>query len=283
MTLARLPVPLRRLLRTSRVLLHLLWGMTLAGVVFPFIRQGRRDRIVMYWSRRLLDALGVRPTIGALPPVDGGALLVCNHVSWVDIYLINTARHVHFVSKAEVRGWPVIGWLAHASGTLFIERGRRADTARINAEMHALMATGAWVAVFPEGTTGDGLTVRRFMPSLLQPAVELGVPIVPAALRYRTLDGDYSPAPAYVDGVNLWQSLTRIVCAPGLVAELTFGEPIAPDGHRRELAQRAEATTTRLLGVPARPDSGPGSVESSRAPAAAPADTASPSPDGRRA
>ena len=122
----------------------------------------------------------------------GGALLVCNHVSWLDIYLIYAARRVHFVSKAEVRAWPVAGWLAHKTGTLFIERGRRADTARINAEMRTLMQSGAWVAVFPEGTTSDGRGLRRFLPSLLQPAVELNCPIVPAALRYRTLEGEYS-------------------------------------------------------------------------------------------
>lgn len=281
MTLARLPVPIRRLLRVSLVLLHLIWGLALASLAFPMIGPARRDRIIMRWSRRLLDVLGVRPEIGALPPVERGALLVCNHVSWLDIYLINSARHVHFVSKAEVRGWPVIGWLARQSGTLFIERGRRADTARINGEMRALMQTGRWVAVFPEGTTGDGLSVRRFMPSLLQPAVELDVPIVPAALRYRTPDGVYSAAPAYIAGVSLWQSLIRIVSTPGLVAELVFSAPIQPDGHRRELAERAEAVTAGLLDLPRA--SVQRDAAATRAPAAAPADTPRPRPGDRRA
>ena len=249
MTLARFPVPLRRLVRLSGLALHLLWGTVLAGGVFPLVSRARRDRIVSRWSRGLLAVLGVRPALGPLPAFEGGALLVCNHISWLDIYLIHAARHVHFVSKSEVRDWPLIGWLAHQSGTLFIERRRRADTARVNAEMHGLMKQGAWVAVFPEGTTGDGRTLRRFMPSLLQPAVELGVPIVPAALRYRTPDGAYTAAPAYVD-LSLWGSLKQIVSAPGLVAELTFGEPIAPDTHRRELARQAEAAVADLLGLP---------------------------------
>ena len=255
--------------------------MALAGIAFPLLGPARRDRLIMRWSRRLLDVLGVRPEIGALPPVERGALLVCNHVSWLDIYLINSARHVHFVSKAEVRGWPVIGWLARQSGTLFIERGRRADTARINGEMRELMRTGRWVAVFPEGTTGDGLGVRRFMPSLLQPAVELDVPIVPAALRYRTPDGAYSAAPAYIEGVSLWQSLLRIVSAPGLVAELVFSAPIRPDGHRRELAERAEAVTAGLLDLPRASVERDGAA-TTRAPDAAPADTPRPRPDDRR-
>jgi 1-acyl-sn-glycerol-3-phosphate acyltransferase len=103
--------------------------------------------------------------------------------------------------------------------------------------------------VFPEGTTGDGRGLRRFMPSLLQPAVELNCPIVPAALRYRTLDNTHSAAPAYIDDLSMWQSLIQIVNEPGLIAELHFGEPIQPNGHRRELAAQAHAVTARLLGV----------------------------------
>ncbi len=111
------------------------------------------------------------------------------------------------------------------------------------------MTSGAWVAVFPEGTTSDGRGLRRFLPSLLQPAVELNCPIVPAALRYRTLHGEQSTAPAYIDGVGMWQSLRQIASEPGLVAELRFGDPIAPAGHRRELAAQAERAVADLLGV----------------------------------
>jgi 1-acyl-sn-glycerol-3-phosphate acyltransferase len=115
--------------------------------------------------------------------------------------------------------------------------------------MRELMQSGAWVAVFPEGTTSDGRGLRRFLPSLLQPAVELNCPIVPAALRYRTLGGEYSVVPAYIDEMSLWQSLKQIVDAPGLVAELHFGAPIRPLGHRRELAAEAEQSVAVLLGL----------------------------------
>ena len=118
-----------------------------------------------------------------------------------------------------------------------------------------------WVAVFPEGTTSDGRGLRRFMPSLLQPAVELDCPIVPAALRYRTLDGEPTSAPAYIDDIGMWQSLRHIVSAPGIIAELQFGEPIPPDGHRRELAAQAEKSVAGLLGVQVQ-SSGAGGVAS---------------------
>jgi len=221
----------------------------LAALAFPLCSAAQHDRIITAWSRRLLRVLGVRLYADTAPTLPNGALLVCNHISWLDIYLIHAARRVHFVSKAEVRQWPVGGWLAHKTGTLFIERGRRADTKRINTEMRALMQSGAWVAVFPEGTTSDGRGLRRFMPSLLQPAVELNCPVVPAALRYRTLNGEYSAAPAFIDDLSMWQSLKQIVSEPGLIAELHFGEPIQPNGHRRELAAQAEKTVAGLLGL----------------------------------
>jgi 1-acyl-sn-glycerol-3-phosphate acyltransferase len=246
---AGLPPFLRRTVRISLLMLHLAWGVMVAGLAFPLFKPVHRDRFIMAWSRHLLRVLGVRAQLTPAPSLPGGALLVCNHVSWLDIYLIYAAQRVHFVSKAEVRTWPVAGWLAHKTGTLFIERGRRADTARINTEMRDLMQDGAWVAVFPEGTTSDGRALRRFMPSLLQPAVQLNCPVVPAALRYRTLDGEYSAAPAYIDDISMWQSLKQIVSAPGFVAELHFGEPILPNGHRRELAAQAEAATAGLLGL----------------------------------
>ena len=230
-------------------MLHFAWGVALTGLVFPLLKPVTRDRFIMAWAQGLLKVLGVQTQVTPAPCLPGGALLVCNHVSWLDIYLIYAVQRVHFVSKAEVRDWPVAGWLARKTGTLFIERGRRADTARINAEMRELMQGGAWVAVFPEGTTSDGRGLRRFMPSLLQPAVELNCPVVPAALRYRSLDGQPSTAPAYIDEISMWQSLKQIVSTPGLVAELHFGDPILPNGHRRELAAQAEAVTAGLLGL----------------------------------
>lgn len=248
-TLARLPVFLRCTVRIGLLVPHIAWGVALTGLAFPRLGPATRDRIIMAWARRLLAILGVQARVAATPRPPGGALLVCNHVSWLDIYLILAAQRVHFVSKSEVRAWPVAGWLAHKTGTLFLERSRRADTARVNAEMRALMQAGAWVAVFPEGTTSDGRGLHRFLPSLLQPAVELQCPIVPAALRYRTLDGRYSAAPAYIESVSLWQSLRQIVSEPGLVAELRFGEPIRPDGNRRELAAHAEEAVAALLGL----------------------------------
>lgn len=245
----RLRLAFRQTRRIAALAVHIGLGLALAALVFPLLGMPRRDRVIGWWAQRLLRVLGVRLHAPVPPALADGALLVCNHVSWLDIYLILATRRVHFVSKSEVRGWPVVGWLAQQTGTLFLERGRRADTARINAAMHELMTEGRWVAVFPEGTTSDGRGLKRFLPSLLQPAVELGCPILPAALRYRTLDGRYSTTPAYVDDISLWDSMLRIVSEPGLVAELHFAPPLTPAGHRRELAAMAERAVAGLLGI----------------------------------
>lgn len=247
--LTRAPALIRHIVRLALLALHTATGVVLAALALPWLGARQRDALILAWSRMLLGLLGVRAVVSPAPTVPGGALLVCNHVSWLDVFVIFLARRVHFVSKSEVRAWPVAGWLAQKAGTLFLERGRRADTLRINASMAALLRDGAWVAVFPEGTTSDGRILRRFLPSLLQPAVDLDCPVVPAAVRYRTLDGAYTAAPAYVDRMSLWHSLLAITGAPGLVAELRFGEPIPPNGHRRDLAAAAEAATARLLGT----------------------------------
>jgi 1-acyl-sn-glycerol-3-phosphate acyltransferase len=238
----------RRLVRLARLLLHVLGGVWQAAVMFRFYSPAKRDRVISSWSTRLLETLGVRLTAAPPPTFDRGALLVANHVSWLDIFVIHAARRVHFVSKHEVRSWPVAGWLAHRAGTLFIQRAKKQDTARINGEMHALLQDGAWVAVFPEGTSSDGRQLGRFMPSLFQPAVKENLPVVPAALRYQTPDGKHCLAAAYIDEMSFGQSLWQIAGEPEIVARLDFGKPLQ-NAERRTLAEAAHQEIARLLGL----------------------------------
>lgn len=238
----------RRLFRLTRLFLHVITGIWQAAVMFQFYSMPRRDKVISAWSARLLKILGIRLVAGPPPEFDHGALLVANHVSWLDIFVIHAARRVHFVSKHEVRSWPVAGWLAHRAGTLFIQRARKTDTARINGEMHALLQDGAWVAVFPEGTSSDGRQLRRFMPSLFQPAVKEHLPVVPTGLRYQTPEGRHCQAAAYIDDMSFGQSLWQISGEPEIVARLDFGESLK-DTDRRTLAEMAYREIARLLGL----------------------------------
>lgn len=186
----------------------------------------------------MLALLGVRlQATGATVRPD--ALLVSNHVSWLDIFVINALAPSAFVSKAEVRNWPVIGWLAARNDTVFLRRGSRGHSRIINAEIGALLDGGRNVAVFPEGTTTDGTHVLHFHAALLQPAIESGHPVQALAIRYLTPDGRYEPAPAYAGATSLGQCLARIIATPALVARIDAMPAFATANGpaRRELAR----------------------------------------------
>lgn len=237
--------------RFLRLVGHFLAGALKVLLLFPFLDPAGRDRWVVRWAGDLLAIAGVRLVVHGRPPAagDGGVLLVANHVSWLDIHLIHSLLPARFVSKAEVRRWPVIGWLAEkAVGTLFLERTRKSDTQRINQRMAERLGAGECLALFPEGTTSDGRGLLPFYPGLFQPAVAAGVPVWPMLIRYLRPDGTDCRAAAYYGNMNLLESVRRILGEPGIRAEATFLPPIAATGlHRRDLAARAEAVIRAAL------------------------------------
>ncbi|BCB28490.1 1-acyl-sn-glycerol-3-phosphate acyltransferase [Sulfurimicrobium lacus] len=236
--------------RLFRLGLHILRGVLTAFLVLPWGSTGLRMTLTREWSRSLLGLLGVRLEIRGNPPevASRNVLLVSNHVSWLDIYLLNAVRPLRFVSKAEVRSWPVVGWLAVFTGTLFLERGRRRDTARVNDAVTAALAGGDCVAFFPEGTTTDGTHIKPFLSSLLQAAINAQSEIRPVALRYVLPDGGADIEPAYYGDMSMMDSLRNILARKAIRAELLFLEPIASSGkQRRELAHQAEQAISSAL------------------------------------
>lgn len=212
--------------------------LTLYPLSGPAAHRGLRQR----WSRRLLALLGVElhATGAAIEP---GCLLVANHISWLDIFVINALAPSAFVSKADVRAWPLIGWLAAKNETVFLRRGSRGHAKIINAEIGALLGTGRNVTIFPEGTTTDGSHVLHFHAALLQPAIEAGHSIQPLAISYHGPDGRSSRAPAYDGDLSLGQSLASLIAEPRLVARTTGMSPLSTTRNtsRRELAHTARA------------------------------------------
>lgn len=227
-------------------MLHLLWGAATVAAVYPWASQAWRLALKRRWSRQLLAMLGIRleSSGDAVPP---SSLLVANHVSWLDIYAINAAQPVAFVSKAEVRGWPLIGWLAANTDTIFLRRGSRGHAKIINEEIAALLDTGKCAAIFPEGTTSDGMSLLHFHAALLQPAIEAGRPIVPLALSYHAADGSRSLAAAYAGDTTMLESLWAVVSEQRLIVRLAVAPAIASvhDGvavHRRAIAEAARTS-----------------------------------------
>lgn len=239
-----------RLFRLVRFALHLGAGALTILLLFPHLNDEERSRRVSAWGRKLLAILNVRLTVHGRPPAvrGDGALIVANHVSWLDIYLLFSAVRTRFVSKAEVRDWPLIGWLAASAGTLFLERSRKSDAHRVNGEMADLLRKGACLTLFPEGTTSDGTGLKPFFPSLIQPAVLAQARLWPVLIRYRRTDGTVNIDAAYYDDMSMGQSLLRILRQPVIHAEAHFLPPIQVGArHRREAAREAEAAIRGAL------------------------------------
>ncbi|MFT3757294.1 lysophospholipid acyltransferase family protein [Thauera sp.] len=235
--------------RYLRLALHLLVGVLTLLLAVPFCTRPTLLDLRRRWSRRLLDILGLRLQLQGAA-IEPGTMLVANHISWVDIFVINAVAPSAFVSKAEVRNWPVIGWLSARSDTIFLRRGSRGHARIINAEIAALLDAGDNVAIFPEGTTTDGSHVLHFHAALLQPAIACGHAVQPLALSYRRPDGSYSRAPAYDGELTLGQCLANIVAERETVACVSAAPPVETrDGiDRRSLAHAARATIMRGIG-----------------------------------
>lgn len=236
--------------RLARLALHLLQGMLTIALLFPFYTPSRRRIAVKRWSHALLGMLGVKLHVHGKSPRGHGppAMLVANHVSWLDIYAINAALPVRFVAKSEIRQWPVIGWLSAKTGTLFIERARRRDTLRISGEIVTAMQRGDVVAVFPEGTTTDGSQVLRFHGSLLQPALQAEADVHPVALRYERGDGSLCVEAAYDGDKSLWDTLRLILARPVIHVQVWFLPSLPATGaDRRSLAHAAQAAIADRL------------------------------------
>lgn len=217
------------------------------ATVYPVATASFRSRLKQRWSRQLLGMLGVRMAGQTCPGLSGG-LLVSNHISWLDIFVINAVAPSAFVSKDDVKAWPLIGWLCQHTDTIFIERGSRRAAHRTSEHMNERLKEGRRIVIFPEGTTSDGHDVLPFHGALIQAAVETGCPVQPVALRYLDRHGQPSPAPAYVGDTTLWESLRAIVTVPYLQATPEFLEPVpSADTDRRHLAATLHRHISRAI------------------------------------
>ena len=228
-------------------------GVATTMFVFPLVSDTRKRRLVKRWSARLLRILKVQARIdGELATAAGNVLVVANHISWLDIFVLNAHHPVRFVAKAELARWPVVSRMIRGAGTVFIERGRRRDTHRVNQKMARVLADGDVVAIFPEGTTTHGGDVLPFKSSLLQPIVDAAGHVQPVAIRYRAANGEHSIVPAYVGDLSFLRSFWRVTGARSLVVDLHASPALAARAaHRRDLARSAEDAIRAALAQPA--------------------------------
>ena len=233
------------LLRVPGVMAWVLVGL-LSVALFPLLPSSWRSLMNRYWSRALLFLCGVSVRICGRPALHGPVLWVANHVSWLDIFVLNSVRPTIFIAKSDIRRWPLIGWLVAGAGTVFIERGQRHAVRAVGRQMKARFERGEAVGLFPEGTTSGGLDVAAFHSSLLDPAVRAGVGIQPVALCFwhRRQRSDYV---SFVGTQTLVQNAWRLLGTTGVRVECHFLDTLTSDECQRLGRSQSAARARELI------------------------------------
>ena len=207
-----------------------------------------RARTLHQISRALLDHFHVeRRVLGSVPEA---GLLVTNHVSFLDIIFLSAVQPMIFVSKSEVARWPLVGAIANASGTIYVRRNQRSDVNRVNAALRNALDAGLLVTLFPEGTSSDGSRVLPFQPSLLQPAIEHRVPVLPGHLSYTNPNGERADDLAYFGERDLLPCLLALLYRNLTFATVHFAPPHPPAQDRKSLANTLHQTVSALSPFP---------------------------------
>ena len=211
--------------------------------------KGLQSWITRWWHRGIAKSLGVPVRVYGTPRSEA-TLFVSNHISSFDIPALGSVLPARFLSKIEVKSWPLMGWLATRAGTLYIERGGREAAANTNKVMAEALSLRHNVVLFAEGTTTDG-NPKRFHSRLIQSAVDSNAWVQPVAIRYPDPDGNrVHPAALFMDDMSFKDSTRRMLSARQLEVEVHFGEPVsARNNTRDELARFSEAEVRRLLDV----------------------------------
>jgi 1-acyl-sn-glycerol-3-phosphate acyltransferase len=197
---------------------HIFYGFYVGIVRLRSANLVQREAIIQQWSLQLLKILEVTLEIrGELPTYDRGVLYVSNHISWLDIHVINAWRPMRFVAKKEVGEWPVFGWFAKQLNTLFIDRQARGDSFNISFQMAKGLNQQDRICIFPEGTSSDGEFVLPFKPNLFQSAIASNAPCQPISIWYESiLTGQISKGPAFIGDMGLIESIANTVKAKPL-------------------------------------------------------------------
>ena len=222
------------------LVIHLVSAI-LKCAVFPVLPIKLRKKMVQHWCIRLLRILKVKVIIHGDPSTLLGTkpyLLVSNHISWLDIHIINSIRPVIFVAKADVSKWPIFGYLASMLGTIFLKREKLSDIKRVIQLMKDKLANQEVVAIFPEGTSSDGKSVLPFKSNLFESAHQAHVDVLPITIQYKE-NGQYSNRAAFIGDMELIDSIKNILKSNHLVVHVHLSDSLSGRLTRQELASRA--------------------------------------------
>ena len=241
---------LRAGLRLVRAVAHGLHGVAIVLWRFPALPLPERRARIQWWSQGMLRHLGMELHVqGSFEP--GPKLIVINHVSWLDIMAVHAVcPEARFVSKADVKQWPVVRHLVDSAQTLYIERARRRDAMRVVHQVADALREGHTVAVFPEGTTGAGPELLPFHANLLQAAISSEAQVQPVVLRFADAGSAFSASAAYIGETTLTQSLWWLARGQQLRVHVTVLPPQASAAiDRRALAETLRQQMDVVLSV----------------------------------
>ena len=228
-----------QIFRVSRLILHTLTGFVIAGLLLPIISKPRKNSLIRWWCKKLLAVFNIKVMVtGDIPRADlTHAMIIANHISWVDIHVLNSILPLRFIAKSDIIHWPIFGFFAKRVNTLFVERAKKQDALRVIDITTESLQSGDRLCLFPEGTTTDGTCVLPFKSSLIEAAIRADTAIYPVAIRYPLLDDSINTAMAYAGETTLIEAMQQALAIKYPVVVVHFLEPMTTKNQdRRSLA-----------------------------------------------
>jgi 1-acyl-sn-glycerol-3-phosphate acyltransferase len=237
-----------RFLTLLRLIAHVFKGCFILLLVFPWLKAGQRHQSIRKWCKQLLGIFQMSlAVIGAEQLEDTHYLMAANHISWIDIHVINSFKPHYFVAKAEVASWPIFGWMAKQLGTLFIERGKANSIRKMVLEVSGQLSNKA-ICIFPEGTSTDGKQVAPFKSNLFEAAITAEAPVYSLAIQYfDSQTGKKTTAPAFIGDMGLVDSMWKLICSPPICAEIRISAKLPALNERKALAELSQSLIAAQL------------------------------------
>jgi 1-acyl-sn-glycerol-3-phosphate acyltransferase len=224
-----------------QIWLHVICGVCTLSFIFPFLDRRSKDRKIQTWSKHLLKIFNIHLAVQDASLLSNTPYLIAsNHISWLDIHVINAFKPIRFVAKSEVEGWPIFGWMAKQLGTVFIRRDSTRHARQVVGQMAGVLKTES-ICIFPEGTSTVGDSVLPFKPNLFESAIVAQTPVFPLSIQYlSTVSKTRSKAPAFIGDMGLFESMSSIIKNRSLCAQITIF-PAYSDVHQLKIDRKRVA------------------------------------------
>ena len=222
---------------------------TCCSLYILYIDNMSKKSLIEWWSLRLLKILNVKVIVNSDLKkilINKNYLIVSNHISWLDIFVINSICPVIFVSKHSVSKWPFIGWLAKATDTIFVDRKKISKIKETTVKIEFCLENKESIFIFPEGTSTDGLSLLPFKSNLFQTAINSKVDILPIVIQYQH-DNKFTTAPSYTGDMSLIASVLNLIKLDSIDVRVTILSPIRKDNNRKSLAKKSYQIINEII------------------------------------